>query len=224
MRQPMSKTPSPEAVQAVMDRALEDGVEIPDGVFLEPQPKRETLSELYCRRLLAHKLPISSWGADQENIFVAWRRMEERPGTGLIVGGKFGRGKTALVHAMLDYPRSNGVLCVHTSSPAEVAWLDTDECKEEHLFIDDIGTDGAKRDYGTVRDYVGEYLRWWMDKKLWRGWTKRLFLTTNLSLAELNERYGTRLVSRIMECCVPLKLTGPNRRTIQGGAAAWKGF
>lgn len=223
MQPPMSTIPSPEAV-ALRERALEDGFDMPDEVFRGQPPKHETLSELYCRRLLAHKLPISSWGEDQDRIFEAWRKMEECPGTGLIVGGKFGRGKTALVHAMLDYPRCNGVLCVHSSSPAEVSWLDTDECKEEHLFIDDIGTDGTKRDYGTVRDYVGEYLRWWMDKKSWRGWTKRLFLTTNLSLAELNERYGTRLVSRIMECCVPLKLTGPNRRTIQGGTDAWKGF
>jgi len=182
------------------------------------------LSVLYARRLAAAGYPLDEWGEDAGSIWTAWKAMEENPGLGLIVGGKFGRGKTTLIHAMINWPRCDGYKAVHTSSRAEMALLDGDECPKEHLFIDDILADNARVEFGTARDSVAEYLRWWMDKKSWHGWKKRLFLTTNGTLDDLNDRYGVRLASRIMECCEPLTLRGGNRRAITGGKEAWKRF
>lgn len=167
---------------------------------------------------------MESWGTDAPEILRAWEKMEADPTLGLIVGGKFGRGKTTLVHDMLGWPKNRNVRFVHTSSPAEMKTLDADECPEEHLFIDDIWSDAAQLDFGTARDYVGEYLRWWMDKHSWWKWKKRLFLTTNGTIADLNKRYGVRLVSRIMDCCHPLTLRDRNWRTLRDGKEAWMAF
>ena len=188
-------------------------------------PKEPTLSEIYAERLARRGIPLESWCADADAIRAAWAAMEATPGLGLIVGGKVGRGKTTLVHAMIDYPQGNRVQCFHTSSRAEMQELqDAQECPPSHLFIDDIWSDSARMDYGTARDPVGEYLTWWLDKRSWRGWTKRLFLTTNGTVDDLTTRYGVRLVSRIMDACWPLTLKERNWRNIRGGTGAWKEF
>ena len=106
-----------------------------------PPPPEPSLPEIYAARLKRAGHPVESWGTDAPEILRAWKAMEETPGLGIIVGGKFGRGKTTLVHDMLDWPRNRNVKFVHTSSPAEMMTLDADECPEEHLFIDDSPSD-----------------------------------------------------------------------------------
>ena len=47
----------------------------------------------------------------------------------------------------------------------------------------------------------------------------RLVVTTNLTTAELDARYGGRVLSRLKDLCVPLRLNGGDKRKWTTGGA-----
>ena len=64
-------------------------------------------------------------------------------------------------------------------------------------------------DYGVRLERAGDFIVAW--NELHRQGT-RLIITTNLTTAELDGRYGGRVLSRLKDLCVPLRLNGGDKR------------
>lgn len=80
-----------------------------------------------------------------------------------------------------------------------------DEFSMAH-FIDDFGVE-VKTNYGRRSDFVGSFIRDYYE----RG-TERLFISSNLTMDALVETYDARIIDRILDMCVVLKLNGKSKR------------
>ena len=77
------------------------------------------------------------------------------------------------------------------------------------LVIDDLGTEQQTvSQYGNIRNPMAELL-----EERYAVWPNiRTYITTNLSPAEILERYGERVASRLEEMCARIRLDGADRR------------
>ncbi len=128
---------------------------------------------------------------------------------GIFIFGDTGTGKTYALHAL-----SKGRAMVDNFTMLLSEFRDYmqkgfyhDKIKEytsqEYVFIDDIGAE-------KTSDFVIEFLYVLINKRYEN--MKRTVIGTNLSLDQLQQRYGDRIVSRLMEMCVFVELKGDDRR------------
>ena len=137
--------------------------------------------------------------------------MSATAGKGLIVSGEYGCGKTSLVTTW------RGRLNMYDMNNREHRnMLDPSQYPETYpllfaqdVFIDDLGAELRKvygeSDYSEARDFICEY-------HARKAQGSRLFVTTNLRMRELLDRYGGRLVDRLKDLCVPLRMCGKSKR------------
>ena len=128
---------------------------------------------------------------------------------GIFAFGRYGCGKTALMRAIK--PLFRPVHFVPLNDPEIAALLDEPEWNADAIrcsvILDDLGAESAVTDYGIKREFAAEFV-----VRYHREGGGRLFVTTNLTGEEIAERYTARLTSRIKELCIPLHLTGADKR------------
>ena len=142
---------------------------------------------------------------------------------GMFAFGRYGCGKTALLTAIR--PLCCPVHFVPLNKPdlaallggGDADWLD--DALRSSVMLDDLGSESAASDYGVRRELAGEFIAAY--HRMGEG---RLYVTTNLSGEEMVERYSSRVCSRLKELCLPLHLTGADKRKWsaakkEGGAA-----
>lgn len=141
----------------------------------------------------------------------ALRAVMSETGKGLIVSGEYGCGKTSLVRTW------RGAVNMYDMNNREHrAMLDPAQYPESlpalfagGAFIDDLGAElrmhYGEGDYSEARDFICEF-------HARKTAEARLYITTNLRMRELLERYGGRLVDRLKDLCVPLRLHGKSKR------------
>ena len=154
---------------------------------------------------------------DFEAACLAWGRcMFSR--LGLFVHGRYGCGKTSLARLFHSVLKPSHF--VSLGDPECATCLTDGEWTADALgcsvFLDDLGAESAVMDYGVKREAVAEFIVRYHAKRLkersGEGSPRRLFITTNLTGAEVAERYTLRVTSRIKELCIPLHLTGADKR------------
>ena len=137
-------------------------------------------------------------------------------GKGLIIKGGVGVGKTHFARALYPHPQAIFIDC---SQRGEVARLTAmteyfGERRYGNMILDDVGAEELLNDFGTKRDIIAEHIMWrhslMMNKKfnphiMTIG---KLIITTNIDL----ERYGKRIHSRLADMCIPVELTGKDKR------------
>lgn len=140
---------------------------------------------------------------------------------GFLLMGPSGSGKTHLMISLvnvvlehLDPDRVHSVgstlLFINTSEFLELTRRDIETGKEferirklTFLFLDDLGVENLT---DWSRDQLYRLFEYRNNNKL------ATFITTNLSPSELKERMHERILSRILEMCVPVQLTGSDKR------------
>jgi DNA replication protein DnaC len=130
---------------------------------------------------------------------------------GVTVLGPVGTGKTwALKHSDIQCPvtSANSISGMYASGGME-------QVKKHFMYqlqgrlpliIDDLGTEIIMGNYGTKLDVIQ-----WLILECYNVNTK-MYFSTNLSLDELTERYGTRVTDRIKEDTYIIVLEGESRR------------
>lgn len=138
-----------------------------------------------------------------------------RENKGMMIYGPTGTGKTYAMYALAKakrtiakiYPVKNYVdLLSEFRDHIKQGWYFEkmkEICDEDLLFIDDLGAE-------KTTDFSQEFLYAIINRRYEN--MKRTFITSNLTLKELNERYGSRIVSRIAEMCVLVELHGQDKR------------
>jgi len=152
---------------------------------------------------------------DFTNAVNAVLTMFEYPTMGLLVSGEYGSGKTSFIKALVhrkQYKPDTIRLGLETNAeslePEHLA-CDRPGWNEEWVFLDDLGAESTVNEYGIKREVVGEFITRWHTLVKPGG---RLFITTNLGLRELDERYGGRMTDRLKQLVVPVRLKGKSKR------------
>lgn len=130
-------------------------------------------------------------------------------GMGLFITGNAGCGKTQLMKAVMGYYNSSRTRFLYVKEPKVLGWMkDNPEFYlDANVYVDDIGCEEVVREYGNTTDVVGDFVQIYH----LRG-QKKFFGTTNLDSTALNQRYGTRVLDRLMDMCVVLKMNGESKR------------
>ena len=136
-------------------------------------------------------------------------------GKGLIVSGEYGVGKSALA-AIASRMFGGSVFKVRLCIPDDLdrflrSWQEyfAENPYAQNAWLDDLGAENPVSDYGVRLERAGDFIVAW--NELHRQGT-RLIITTNLTTAELDGRYGGRVLSRLKDLCVPLRLNGGDKR------------
>ena len=126
---------------------------------------------------------------------------------GLIMGGANGRGKSLIgeyiIPSILRHVMGKVVNCYKSTEINQN--LDVIMTKK-YVYIDDMGVEDKKSDYGSVRWAIPEII----DNAEKFG--KLLIISTNLSSKDIAEKYGHRTYDRIFSICHPVKFEGDSMR------------
>ena len=173
----------------------------------------EALKAYYLKQLEANGWQSRIAGAaNTAKILDALVTLKCKPHLGLLIGGKPGTGKSSLLYALpaICNGKKRFISLGHTGLEvfsfeyqAEMG-IDYMECT---MFLDDIGAELTKNDYGQLEEPVGRFLTRYEELG-----QKRIFATTNLTFEEVAERYGARVASRLKTLFLPLHLDGDDRR------------
>ena len=139
--------------------------------------------------------------------------MAESPKLGLIVSGKYGVGKTKLIKAISSVMACRPIF-VNLGDPNDLEkltdeWMDYYACNlyERNVILDDLGAEKPVNEFGVRSEIVADFIiRYHLYGK------GRLIISTNLNTAGVDDRYGGRVLSRLKDKCVPLRLTGNDKR------------
>lgn len=136
-------------------------------------------------------------------------------GLGLIVSGEYGVGKSTLATLVARGFRSP-VFKVNLAVVDELRKLTRSylefNCEEpwtKTVLLDDLGAEHPVNEYGVRLETAGDFI---VKYHALREPGSRLIITTNLTTSELDERYGGRVLSRLKDLCVPLRLEGGDKR------------
>lgn len=149
---------------------------------------------------------------------------ESAAGKGLLLMGTTGTGKTYLLRTLsrmfsIPFVTARDIADVVADERAyrDLIRLDTPRWSEvpkhwNDVIVDDLGAEcRSVTIYGRTY-YPGESLI--LDRAIAFERGFKTHFTTNLTEAELRERYGDRCWSRLSMMCVPVTLVGPDRRQV----------
>ena len=174
-----------------------------------PMPDRVQLSIPYPREQLWNGLRHfegnnAKWLKEYEEI-AKW--LENNEGRGLLCYGNCGRGKSLICWKIIPPLVHHYHRKVISCYDAQQMNADIDEVKSKHIiYIDDIGTENVSIKYGEKRLAFSEIV----DEAEKRG--KLLIVTTNLSLEEIEQKYGERTMDRLVAITKRVKFLGESLR------------
>lgn len=147
----------------------------------------------------------AEWNERNYRPIVDW--MTDNKGKGLLMLGGCGLGKSVIGMYILPLLIKDVHKKVVNIFSAQELNKKIDEILKLHIiYIDDIGTEDNLNSYGNKRMPFAELC----DDAEKKG--KLLILTTNLSIDELTERYGDRVVDRLIATTKAVPFTGDSLR------------
>lgn len=185
-------------------------------------PKREEVvqviwSKLNKRAVNGNFEPTAAQRVLMNDLFAHFSHSNNNKGYCLI--GGYGCGKTELMKAFVstrfqpyDYLKS-GRNCMITSAIEMIDYYNKDsnfdKYLETNIYIDDFGTEQrAKYMSKDEEPILSKFLELWYMKNR----DKNLYITTNLSIDEIQSKYGGRVYSRLNELCQFIELSGKDFR------------
>ena len=147
----------------------------------------------------------AEWNEHNYRPIVDW--MTDNKGKGLLMFGGCGLGKSVIGMYILPILIKDVHKKVVNIFSAQELNKKIDEILKLHIiYIDDIGTEDNLNSYGNKRMPFAELC----DAAEKKG--KLLILTTNLSIDELTQRYGDRVVDRLIATTKAVPFTGDSLR------------
>lgn len=150
---------------------------------------------------------------------------------GLMLHGSPGVGKTYFIEEVLlcRAVRARDIVTAYTESQGYTAafwrrifgrgW----DCEQpDEVVIDDLGEEPECVLWGQREEVLSNVV---CERYVaWKRSGVRTYVTTNMASADLDRRYGRRVLDRLMEMCVPVRIQGGSQRprswTVQAGPQA----
>ena len=190
-------------LEAALNNLKDTGViGVPETFSVTIPNARENLQEAL-EIVVDEQQPIQ-WLPEYDEI-VDW--LTDNGGRGLLCYGNVGRGKTLIcakaIPVLLDW-RYRKIVIVRDAIAMN---KEIDDLKKQYfLCVDDIGTEAQANQYGNKRDAFSEIV----DEAERKG--HLLLITTNLTLAQLQEKYGERTLDRLRHITKCVKFKGDSLR------------
>lgn len=127
-------------------------------------------------------------------------------GYGLFLIGNYGTGKTMFFQAVGNTNIRIFSLLRHLATPLEDIEAEIRSCYNNDLVIDDIGAEPIYNNYGNKIDL----LPWVIENRIYLK--SKTHFTSNLSVGQIEKRYGGRVIDRIAGMCRTHKFTGESMR------------
>ena len=194
-----------EGIKGIIEDMKQHGMEIPaHGVSVYVPDGKTVLTN--CFRYFLFQLG-KEFAYKQEYDEVAdWLSDNKR--RGLLLYGNCGQGKTLLSRFVL--PAILLKYCGKVVNYYDMTQVNhkIDEVLSKHILsIDDVGTESLSVQYGNKRNAFDEI----MDSVEKKG--KLIIVTTNLTSEELSEKYGERVMDRIISTTRRILFTGESLRS-----------
>lgn len=173
---------------------------IPDKVFISiPDAKG------HLERGLAYFVGKEySWLPEYEKVAL-W--LSNNNGRGLLCFGNCGRGKSVICGKIIPLLLNHYCHKIVSCYDSQTMNNDIDDVKRKHIiYIDDIGIENVSIKYGEKRLAFPEIV----DEAEKKG--KLLIITTNLSLSEIEQKYGERTKDRLIALVNPVLFKGKSMR------------
>ena len=137
-------------------------------------------------------------------------------GRGLLLAGPTGCGKTLSMRCLFraSIPPKKSVRWIDCFDKTQVGWLDDRDIWTwaNRIVLDDLGAEEIENNYGVQRLPVGDFFMR-LSRRMDSGdYVPRICVTTNLSSEQISDRYGERMMSRLLAVVVPVKMNGGDRR------------
>ena len=146
----------------------------------------------------------ASW-QDEYSDVANW--LTDNKGRGLLCIGNCGRGKTLLCGRIIPVLLNHYCHKIVSCYDAQQLNANLDAVKQKHIiYVDDRGTEFLSLKYGEKRLSFAELV----DEAEKKG--KLLIISTNLSLSELQQKYGERTVDRLRAITTPVVFKGDSLR------------
>ena len=173
---------------------------IPDKVFISISDAKGHLE-----RGLAYFVGEEySWLPEYEKVAL-W--LSNNNGRGLLCFGNCGRGKSVICGKIIPLLLNHYCHKIVSCYDSQTMNNDIDDVKRKHIiYIDDIGIENVSIKYGEKRLAFPEIV----DEAEKKG--KLLIITTNLSLSEIEQKYGERTKDRLIALVNPVLFKGKSMR------------
>ena len=146
----------------------------------------------------------ASWQLEYNDV-ASW--LTDNKGRGLLCLGNCGRGKTLICGKIIPVLLNHYCHKIVSCYDAQQLNANLDTVKQKHIiYIDDIGTEFLSVKYGEKRLSFAELV----DEAEKKG--KLLIVTTNLSISELQQKYGERTLDRLRAITTPVVFKGDSLR------------
>lgn len=188
----------------IVKEMRDHGMKLPNEKVFISVPNARTVLQNAMRYFIGFEKRESVWLPEYEQV-AKW--LSGNNGRGLFLYGNCGRGKSilcrfALPAILLKYCRK-----VVTVFDIQDMNRDIDTVLSKHLIsLDDIGTEEISIKYGERRMAFAEV----MDAAEKQG--KLLIVSTNLNDKDIRERYGDRILDRIVATTTRVLFTGKSLR------------
>ncbi len=99
----------------------------------------------------------------------------------------------------------------------QIGWLDDHDIWTwaNCIVLDDLGSDAIESNFGVQRFAVADFFMR-MARRMDSGeYIPRICVTTNFSAEDISERYGGRMLSRMLSVVVPVRMCGKDQEFFQ---------
>lgn len=180
---------------------------------------------------LQRKFTVDEYNRSVLIIASRWLAQVECPefqvGQGLLLSGPVGTGKTDLMNAIsraISWSGGDGFPVVNVKR-VEKEFNRSDSGDKQanggdavilryanltHVCFDDLGVEEDGKHYGRAANVMQDIIA--LRYERWRRGECITHFTTNATPKQLAERYDTRTLSRLVEMCSQVQLSGPDRR------------
>lgn len=130
-------------------------------------------------------------------------------GRGLLITGPCGCGKTHLARCLFKYWRMEVSRWLYVKDEKCIGHMknNPDFYYDSTVIVDDIGCEEIVKEYGNTADVVGDFIQ----RYHYHG-KRRFVATTNLDSEKVSGKYGPRVLDRLLDMCVVLKMAGKSKR------------
>ena len=200
-----------DRLTAIMDAALREAKE---AELTRPEPSAEAVEDAAEALVRADYLPY-----DYDAFRKLARYMADPAGRGLLLSGPAGTGKTLFVARVLGhpgFPTAATLVSLYRKHQdySHAFWHEAFgfwDSEVGTVCIDDLGQEPVAMLFGQREEVLDRvmceaYLAWKRDGR------NRLYITTNLTPAEIDARYGRRVTDRLREACVLVEFKGASNR------------
>lgn len=145
-----------------------------------------------------------TWLPEYEKVAL-W--LSNNNGRGLLCFGNCGRGKSVICGKIIPLLLNHYCHKIVSCYDSQTMNNDIDDVKRKHIiYIDDIGIENVSIKFGEKRLAFPEIV----DEAEKKG--KLLIITTNLSLSEIEQKYGERTKDRLIALVEPVLFKGKSMR------------